>query len=62
VAEYVAQHHGRSIDLRIHGIDHLFVEHGTQQELWADLQLDAAGIAHVVKDFVAESVIREALR
>ena len=62
VAEYVAQHHGRHVDLRIHGIDDVFVDHGTQEELWKDLLLDAPGIAHVAKDLVAESVIRAALR
>jgi 1-deoxy-D-xylulose-5-phosphate synthase len=62
VAEYVAQHHGRVCDVRLHGIADIFVEHGTQEELHADLLLDAPGIAHVVRDFVAESVVREATR
>ena len=61
VAEYVAQVHSRSVDMKIHGIDDIYVDHGTQQELWADLQLDAPGIAAVVRDFVAESVVRRAL-
>lgn len=62
VAEYVAQAHGRSADVRLHGIPDIFVEHGTQEELYAELQLDAVGIAHVVRDFMAESVVREATR
>lgn len=62
VAEYVAQAHGRTVDVRLHGIDDVPVEHGTQQELWADLQLDAEGIAHVVRDFLAECTVREATR
>ncbi|MFZ9870542.1 MAG: 1-deoxy-D-xylulose-5-phosphate synthase [Candidatus Kapaibacteriota bacterium] len=61
VAEYVAQVHSRSVDMKIHGIDDIYVDHGTQQELWADVQLDAPGIAAVVRDFVAESVVRRAL-
>jgi len=62
VAEHIAQHHSRTVDLKIHGIDDVFVDHGTQEELWSDLQLDASGIAHIVKDFVAESVVKRALQ
>lgn len=61
VAEYIAQAHSRSVDLKIHGIDDVYVDHGTQQELWADLQLDPVGIAAVVRDFLAESVVKRAL-
>lgn len=61
VAEYLAQAHSRSVDLKIHGIDDIYVDHGTQQELWADLQLDPKGIAAVVRDFLAESVVKRAL-
>ncbi len=62
VAEYLAQHHGRSADLLIHGIDDIYVDHATQQELWQDLHLDPAGIAEVAKDFVADCVIKRALQ
>lgn len=61
VAEHLAQHHLLHVDLKIHGIPDTYVDHGTQQQLWSDLQLDPAGIAHVVKDFLAESVVRRAL-
>lgn len=61
VAEHLAQHHLLHVDLKIHGISDTYVDHGTQQQLWSDLQLDPAGIAHVVKDFLAESVVRRAL-
>ena len=61
VAEHLSQQHSRTVDLKIHGIDDVYVDHGTQKELWADLQLDAPGIAHVVKDFLAESVVKRAL-
>lgn len=62
VAEHLAQQHAHACDLRIHGIPDVFVEHGTQEELHADLQLDAAGIAAVTKDFLSDSVMRHALR
>lgn len=61
VAEHLAQHHLLNVDLKIHGIPDAYVDHGTQQQLWSDLQLDPAGIAHVVRDFLAESVVRRAL-
>lgn len=57
VAEYVAQHH-QNVDLKIHGIDDIYVDHGTQEELHKDLLLDAQGIAEVAKDFLASSVMR----
>ena len=62
VTEYIAQHHGRVCDVRLHGIPDIFVEHGTQEQLHAELKLDAPGIADVIRDFVAESVVREAAR
>ena len=61
VAEYISQHHSRTTDLKIHGIDDIYVDHATQNELWSELQLDATGIAHVVKEFLAESVVKRAL-
>jgi deoxyxylulose-5-phosphate synthase len=42
----------------MHGIPDIYVDHGTQEELHADLQLDARGIAEVTKDFLATSVVR----
>ena len=61
VAEYVAEHHNRTCDVKVHGYDDVFVEHATQQQIWADHQLDADGIVDVVKDFVAESAMKKAL-
>jgi 1-deoxy-D-xylulose-5-phosphate synthase len=58
VAEYLAQHHPHC-ELHIHGIPDVYVDHGTQQELWADLKLDAPGIVEVVKNFLSEKFVRE---
>jgi 1-deoxy-D-xylulose-5-phosphate synthase len=58
VAEYIAQHH-HNVDLKIHGIEDIYVDHGTQEELHKDLLLDAQGIAEVAKDFLASSVVRD---
>jgi 1-deoxy-D-xylulose-5-phosphate synthase len=58
VAEHLAQHHHGAVDFRMHGIPDIYVDHGTQEELHADLQLDARGIAEVTKDFLATSVVR----
>lgn len=60
VAEYVVQHH-RGVDLRIHGIDDVYVDHGTQEELYAEVELDSNGIARVTRDFLADSVMRSVI-
>lgn len=62
VAEYITQKHPMSADIRIHGIPDMFVDHGTQEELHHELQLDAEGIVQITKDFLSESVLRAALR
>lgn len=61
VAEYVAQRHSHTCDMHIHGIPDVFVDHGTQDELYKEMLLDADGIAHVVKDFLGDAVVRRAL-
>ncbi len=58
VAEYLAQHHPQC-ELHIHGIPDIYVDHGTQQELWSDLLLDAPGITQVVKNFLSERFVWE---
>lgn len=62
VAEYITQKHPTTADICIHGIPDKFVDHGTQEELHHELQLDAEGIVHVVKDFLSESVLRAVIR
>lgn len=44
VIEYLAQNHPGKL-IKLHGIEDIYVDHGTQQELWAELSLDADGIA-----------------
>lgn len=58
VAEHIAQHHSGNVDFKIHGIPDIYVDHGSQEELHAELQLDAKGIEEVVKDFLASSVLK----
>jgi 1-deoxy-D-xylulose-5-phosphate synthase len=53
VVEYISStHYATKASVLMHGIPDIFVEHGTQEELWADLQLDAVGIAEVVREYV----------
>ena len=52
VLEYIGTKHNRNVDVFLHGIPDKFVEHGTQEELWAELGLDAAGIANVAKEHI----------
>lgn len=49
VAEYIAQHQPGT-KLHLHGIGDEFVDHGTQEELHADLGLDPQGIAKSVAE------------
>jgi 1-deoxy-D-xylulose-5-phosphate synthase len=56
VLEYIAASVNRggqhNVDVYIHGIPDYPIEHGTQEELWAELGLDAEGIAKKVKEFI----------
>ncbi|TAE30539.1 MAG: 1-deoxy-D-xylulose-5-phosphate synthase [Candidatus Kapaibacterium sp.] len=52
VLEYVGTKHNRNVDVHMHGIPDIYVEHGTQDELWTELGLDAQGIASVVKEHI----------
>lgn len=54
VLEYIGTRIGKKPDVLLHGIPDTFVEHGTQEELFHDLSLDAKGIARVVTAFVTE--------
>ncbi len=54
VAEYLAEHAERVPKMKLHGIGDVFVEHGTQEQLWRDLKLDAEGIAQTVRDFLLQ--------
>lgn len=51
VAEYLSSKHSQT-ELFMHGIGDIFVDHGTQEELWLELRLNAAGIAAVVREFI----------
>lgn len=55
VLEHIGTRHGRRAEVLLHGIPDEYVDHGTQEELFADLQLDAEGIARVVARFVTSS-------
>jgi 1-deoxy-D-xylulose-5-phosphate synthase len=52
VLEYIGTKYNREVDVVIHGIPDIFVEHGTQEELWAELGLDAEGIAKKVRECI----------
>ncbi len=54
VAEYMVEHCERVPKTKLHGIADIFVDHGTQEELWRDLKLDAKGIAQTVREFMME--------
>jgi 1-deoxy-D-xylulose-5-phosphate synthase len=53
VAELFVENQLTNIRLKLHGIGDHFVEHGTQEQLYALLKLDAEGIASVAADWLA---------
>ncbi len=50
VLEFMNQHNIKDVDLIVHGLPDKFIEHGTPDELYRDLKLDAIGIAEIIKD------------
>lgn len=52
VLEYIGQRHNRRVDVLLHGIPDIFVEHATPEEQYQELRLDARGIASVVQEFL----------
>ena len=55
VLEYVTAHHSREVDVLVHGIDDIYVPHGTQDELLHDLFLDGEGITKVTQQWLYNS-------
>jgi deoxyxylulose-5-phosphate synthase len=43
-------------EIYIHGIPDKFIQHGTQDELLSDLQLNARGIADKVRSFIQKEL------
>ncbi len=52
VAEYLADNDRDNIILRLHGIPDTFIEQGTQEQLYKQLDLDAQGISRIVEELV----------
>lgn len=57
VAELFAERQLTNVRLKIHGIGDYFVEHGTQEQLYTLLKLDADGIVQTALDFLASAHI-----
>ncbi|MFN0158858.1 MAG: 1-deoxy-D-xylulose-5-phosphate synthase [Bacteroidota bacterium] len=57
VSEYYASRGTMNVRLRIHGLPDCFVEHGTPDELFKEVGLDAAGIAGVVRETLPKKPI-----
>jgi 1-deoxy-D-xylulose-5-phosphate synthase len=49
VTEFYASRGSTNLHVKIHGIPDRFIEHGSPDELYGQLQLDPRGIAGVVK-------------
>lgn len=50
ILEFMNQNKIKDADVLVHGLPDKFVEHGTPDELFRDLKLDAVGVAEVIKD------------
>ncbi len=50
VLEYIAESNVRGVEVKVHGLEDMYIDHGTQAELWRETRLDAAGIASVVRE------------
>lgn len=55
VAEYMTQKNYTN-HLTIHGIEDIFVEHGTQEELYEMVNLDSKGIAKTIKNNIKQKI------
>lgn len=56
VAEYMTQKNYTN-HLTIHGIEDIFVEHGTQEELYEMVNLDSKGIAKTIKNTIKQKIV-----
>lgn len=60
VAEELAARKITNVRLKLHGISDAFIDHGSPDELYRDVRLDAAGIAVTVSEFLqAEATVRQ---
>lgn len=50
VLEFMNQNNIKDVEILVHGLPDKYVEHGTPDELFRDLKLDAAGVTEVIKD------------
>lgn len=50
ILEFVNQNKIKGVDILVHGLPDRFIEHGTPEELYADLKLDGKGIAEIVRE------------
>jgi 1-deoxy-D-xylulose-5-phosphate synthase len=57
VLEFLGSRNITSVNVLVRGIPDEFIEHGTQDELYAMLKLDPRGIAEVVQQFVNTSAL-----
>jgi 1-deoxy-D-xylulose-5-phosphate synthase len=52
ILEFLNQNQIRDVDVLVHGLPDKFVNHGTPEQLYAELKMDSAGIASIVREFL----------
>jgi 1-deoxy-D-xylulose-5-phosphate synthase len=52
ILEFMNQNKIKDVDVIVHGLPDKFIEHGTPEELYADLKMDGKGIAGIIREFL----------
>jgi 1-deoxy-D-xylulose-5-phosphate synthase len=52
VLEFMNQQKINDVEVIVHGLPDKFIDHGTPEQLYADLKLDSKGIASIIREFL----------
>jgi 1-deoxy-D-xylulose-5-phosphate synthase len=52
VLEFMNQQKIQDVEVIVHGLPDKFIEHGTPDELFAELKMDAEGISSIIREFL----------
>jgi 1-deoxy-D-xylulose-5-phosphate synthase len=52
ILEFINQHKIQGVDVIVHGLPDRFIDHGTPDELYADLKMDGKGISSIIREFL----------
>ncbi len=58
VLEFMNQNKINDVDIIVHGLPDRFIDHGTPDELYAELRMDGKGIAEIVKEMYKREKVK----